>query len=84
MDDLTDRQAQILVFINGFRARNQCNPTCAEIAQHFGFASANASNDHLRALIKKSVLRPRLASGRRKQQKSRGYIVESPWDEYSS
>lgn len=57
---LTDRQAQVLSFINTFRRAEQCNPTCAEIATNFGFASVNAASEHLRALERKSVIVPRV------------------------
>jgi repressor LexA len=77
MDELTERQVQVLVFINAYRARNQCNPTMQEIAYHFGFASANASHDHVGLLRKKGVLRTRGG-------KARGYIVDSPWDEVTA
>jgi repressor LexA len=67
-EGLTDRQAEVLQFINAHRAAEQCNPTCAEIAQWFGWASPNAAKDHLWALGKKGVIEFR-------HGKSRGYKV---------
>ena len=53
MDDLTPRQAEILRLINDFLKKTGFPPTRAEIAKIFGFSSANAAEDHLRALEKK-------------------------------
>jgi repressor LexA len=55
-DTLTSRQAQILELIRGSIAANGCPPTRAEIAQRLGFRSANAAEDHLRALARKGVI----------------------------
>lgn len=80
MDDLTERQEQVLKFINAFRSRFQCNPTRAEIAEHFGWASPNAAEDHLQCLLRKGVITPR-KTRHGWQQKARGFIVVSPYDE---
>ncbi|MFN0038667.1 MAG: transcriptional repressor LexA [Burkholderiales bacterium] len=53
MEDLTPRQAEILRLINDFLKKTGFPPTRAEIAKIFGFSSANAAEDHLRALEKK-------------------------------
>lgn len=50
MSDLTPRQRQILKLIQQCIAENGMPPTRAEIAQEFGFKSANAAEEHLRAL----------------------------------
>ena len=53
MEELTQRQAEILRLINDFLKKTGFPPTRAEIAKIFGFSSANAAEDHLRALEKK-------------------------------
>lgn len=65
MDRLTPRQQEILDFIRNTLEILGAPPTRAEIASAFGFASANAAEDHLRALAKKGavVLEPGAARG---------------------
>ena len=53
---LTARQAQILALIQKAITRTGAPPTRAEIAAELGFRSANAAEDHLRALAKKGVI----------------------------
>uniref|UniRef100_UPI00333F40CE transcriptional repressor LexA n=1 Tax=Castellaniella defragrans TaxID=75697 RepID=UPI00333F40CE len=54
---LTARQSQILGLIRQAIAANGRPPTRAEIADALGFRSANAAEDHLRALARKGVIR---------------------------
>ena len=56
MRQLTPRQSQILEVIQDFIAETGMPPTRAEIASELGFKSANAAEEHLRALQKKGVL----------------------------
>ena len=56
MRQLTPRQTQILEVIQDFIAETGMPPTRAEIARALGFKSANAAEEHLRALQKKGVL----------------------------
>ena len=56
MRRLTPRQSEILNLIQNFIAEYGMPPTRAEIARELGFKSANAAEDHLRALQKKGVL----------------------------
>jgi repressor LexA len=56
MDDLTPRQRQVLRFIQDSLDEQGLPPTRAEIATALGFKSANAAEDHLRALQRKGVL----------------------------
>jgi len=56
MRQLTPRQSQILEVIQDFIAETGMPPTRAEIARQLGFKSANAAEEHLRALQKKGVL----------------------------
>ena len=56
MIKLTPRQAEILALIQEHIAATGFPPTRAEIAQHLGFRSANAAEDHLRALARKGAI----------------------------
>ncbi len=56
MRQLTPRQSHILEMIQAFIAETGMPPTRAEIACELGFKSANAAEEHLRALQKKGVL----------------------------
>lgn len=56
MSDLTPRQTQILRLIQEHIAESGMPPTRAEIAQQLGFRSANAAEEHLRALQRKGVI----------------------------
>lgn len=56
MSELTPRQRQILKLIQQSIAENGMPPTRAEIAEQFGFKSANAAEEHLRALQRKGVI----------------------------
>ena len=56
MRELTPRQSQILEMIQDFIAETGMPPTRAEISRELGFKSANAAEEHLRALQKKGVL----------------------------
>jgi repressor LexA len=56
MSDLTPRQQQILRFIQDAIGDSGMPPTRAEIAHAFKFKSANAAEDHLRAMARKGVL----------------------------
>src|ERR1700739_2132035 len=56
MSDLTPRQTQILRLIQRFIAETGMPPTRAEIAEELGFRSANAAEEHLRALARKGVI----------------------------
>lgn len=56
MHQLTPRQSEILDMIQEFMAQTGMPPTRAEIARELGFKSANAAEDHLRALQRKGVI----------------------------
>lgn len=55
-DDLTPRQQQILDLIGRHILETGVPPTRAEIARTLGFRSANAAEDHLRALERHGVI----------------------------
>jgi repressor LexA len=56
MRPLTPRQAQIFELIKETIQATGMPPTRAEIAEHFGFKSANAAEEHLKALAKKGYI----------------------------
>ena len=56
MRELTPRQRQILEMIQEFISETGMPPTRAEIADELGFKSANAAEEHLRALQRKGAL----------------------------
>src|SRR5262252_9332744 len=57
MKALTDRQRQILEFIERKQNSEKLTPTLREIASHFRFSSPNAALAHVQALIAKGVLK---------------------------
>ncbi|MBI3292827.1 MAG: repressor LexA [Elusimicrobia bacterium] len=63
--ELTDRQRQVLRFIQYHLQRHQVPPTVREIAGQFHFASPRTVQDHLRGLIRAGVVRvrPHIARG---------------------
>jgi repressor LexA len=56
MSDLTPRQTEILRLIQHCITETGMPPTRAEIARELGFRSANAAEEHLRALARKGVI----------------------------
>jgi len=54
--DLTPRQFEILQFIQRFISETGMPPTRADMARELGFRSANAAEEHLRALQRKGVI----------------------------
>jgi len=61
---LTKRQQEILSFIQDRIQHNGAPPTRAEIADYFGFKSANAAEDHLKSLAKKGYINIKSATSR--------------------
>jgi repressor LexA len=56
MRDLTPRQQEVLSLIRRHIADTGFPPTRAEIAAQLGFRSANAAEEHLKALARKGVI----------------------------
>ena len=56
MRELTPRQLEILVLIKRHLTTTGFPPTRAEIAAELGFRSANAAEEHLKALARKGVI----------------------------
>ena len=54
---LTERQQQVLEFIEQSQSEHGMVPSTREIQEHFGFASQTAAVNHLRALEKKGVIK---------------------------
>lgn len=61
---LTERQREILDFIEQRVADDGLPPTRAEIVTHFGFASPNAAQCHLRALAARGAIELRQGTAR--------------------
>ena len=57
MKELTERQKQILDFIQHKQDSEKLTPTLREIASHFHFSSPNAALAHVQALCAKGVLK---------------------------
>ncbi|MFT7133379.1 MAG: repressor LexA [Cyclobacteriaceae bacterium] len=53
---LTPRQAEVLEFIKSYLDETGYPPTRADIARQLGFKSANASEEHLKALARKGAI----------------------------
>jgi repressor LexA len=64
VEPLTKRQQQILDLIRDFIAEYDMPPTRAEIAELMGFRSANAAEDHLKALLRKGAIEMYAGSSR--------------------
>lgn len=56
MSDLTPRQEQVLQLIRQYAAETGYPPTRAEIARILGFKSANAAEEHIKALARKGAI----------------------------
>jgi len=56
MDELTDRQNEVLRLVRELTEVSGYPPTRAEIAERMGFRSVNAAEQHLRALEKKGAI----------------------------
>jgi repressor LexA len=56
MNKLTVRQTEVLEFIKNYIEETGYPPTRADIAKELGFKSANASEEHLKALARKGAI----------------------------
>lgn len=56
MEELTDRQEQVLQFILSFQEDRGRTPTGPEIADHFGYRDPSSAYQHLRLIEKKGYL----------------------------
>jgi repressor LexA len=56
MKTLTQRQNEILTYIEACRDTDGLIPTMRDIAEHFGFRSVSTAREHIQALCRKGVL----------------------------
>ncbi len=56
MQNLTARQEEVLSLIRNYLEETGYPPTRADIAKHLGFKSANAAEEHLKALARKGAI----------------------------
>ena len=56
IDDLTEKQSEVLEFIVEHLERHHRTPSYAEIAGHFEWSSPNAAQAHVRSLEAKQYL----------------------------
>jgi repressor LexA len=77
VEKLTKRQAQVLKLIKDYIEKTGFPPTRADIATEFGFRSANAAEEHLRALARKGVIEivPGTSRGIRLSEENRGIPI---------
>lgn len=59
---LTEKQADVLIFISEFTERERWAPTRRQIADHFGWKSINAADTHIKALIRKGWVQTRISA----------------------
>lgn len=80
MDELTDRQKQILQVIQRLMEEKGVPPTRVELARAAGFKSPNAAEGHLRALARKGIiaLLPGAARGIRITDPPKLQVVRRP------
>ncbi|MES2708293.1 MAG: transcriptional repressor LexA [Verrucomicrobiota bacterium] len=64
MKTVTHRQKEVLDFIRSRADANQMPPTLREIAEHFGWSSPSAAQEHVTALRRKGMLEPRKRAAR--------------------
>ena len=64
MEELTDRQQQVLDYISQSQSRTGVIPSTREIQEYFGFASQTAAMNHLKALERKGVISRRAGKAR--------------------
>lgn len=79
MEELTDRQREILTFIHNHIGENGYPPTVREIGQAFGIRSTNGVADHLKSLERKGYLE----RGSLKSRALRPVRFEAPDDTFN-
>lgn len=75
-NQLTARQQQILLTLQDIIQRTGIPPTRAELARILGFRSANAAEDHLRALARKGAIE--LTAGTSRGIRLRENVTDTP------
>jgi len=56
MKELTERQEEVLLYVDSFKKRNGYSPSVRDVAGHFRI-TPNGAKCHLDALIKKGMLK---------------------------
>lgn len=64
MKGLTQRQAEIIRFIETYVTENKFSPSYREIAEHFGISSISSIHKHVQSLMKKGLLHKERYSAR--------------------
>ncbi len=64
MNILTEQQGKVLDFIAEFIKTNHFPPSRTEIADHLGFKSANAADEHVKGLVRKGYISVRRGTAR--------------------
>ncbi len=64
MENLSEKQAQVLKFLIDFNAEHGFPPTIRELCHYFGFKSLNTAHFHLRSLEKKGQIQIHPGKGR--------------------
>lgn len=64
MKGLTQRQAEIIGYIESYVQENRFSPSYREIAHHFGISSISSVHKHVQSLLKKGLLRKERYSAR--------------------
>ena len=68
MKQATAKQLKILSFIEQYRRKNGMAPSFQEMAAHFGYASLNSVQNHVRLLRKKGLLSSVMAAAGHKKR----------------
>jgi repressor LexA len=74
---LTERQAEILLFIKRYSSKHGYSPSIRELALAMSIRSPNGIHCHLKALVKKGYL------NERDRQKARSLVIAGEKDELS-
>ena len=64
MEDLSEKQGQVLKYLTDFNIKHRFPPTIRELCDHFGFKSLNTAHFHLRSLEKKGHIQIHPGKGR--------------------
>lgn len=72
---ITKKQRNVLNFIKTSIKRRGIPPTVREIMQYFGFKSSRAAQHYISILVKKKLIKPRLA-GSSKRRVARGIKIK--------
>lgn len=64
MENLSNKQGQVLTFLMDFDAQYGFPPTIRELCDHFGFKSLNTAHFHLRSLERKGYIQIHPGKGR--------------------